>query len=161
MGHVVGLTPLNIKIIIDYLRENLETDEPVDAFTFCNKAKLDACLKTPFQRPEKETQLDEVVEKTSLVFYFLVENHVLPTNGNKRLATHAFLSMAYINNYEISASETDLYGLSLSVTQLTKQGEKQENVVDHIKNFAKRTFTHTDHGMLEQLRPYFEEYLYS
>jgi death-on-curing family protein len=153
MREVVGLTFTGIKATLMILEEFLKTDEPIDPYHLINKSKLEASLKTPFQRPTKTSFKEDIIDKTALLFYLLVENHVLPTNGNKRLATHALLMTLYINNYRLVISQHKLYDLSITVTQLVKNGKKQELVLRHIRGFLRNNIR----SMRKKVDPIFKE----
>lgn len=133
MHNVIGLTPISIESIIFYLKKHLITDEPIDSFEFCNFSKLDSSLKTPFQRPFCATFHSDLIEKTSLTFFLLIENHILPTNGNKRLATMSLLVMLDINGAECTATNDELYQLAVYVAQAQKNNIKVPVIIKNIQ----------------------------
>ncbi len=156
MRRVIGLTPLAIHTIIDFLRQNLRTDEPVDAFSVCNLSKLHASLAAPFQRPKKASFSDTLFEKTALTFFLLIENHILPTNGNKRLATMGLLLMLSINGYELNVSQNELYQLAIKVTEMCRAREKQVKTLETIHTFLKE-HSHENDKPETQLHVAFEK----
>lgn len=162
MPEVVGIIPLGASIVVNYLRK-LDTDEPVDPFSLCNKGKLDSCLKTPFQRPPKEDFFEDLIEKSSLLFFLLIENHVLPTNGNKRLAVHMFLMCIYANGYKAQASDKELYDLALSVTTDVREGKSMNQVLNNLQDFCRKHVipSETLPEGFEEMRDAFFGYLHS
>ncbi len=165
MSSVIGLTPPAIEGALQVLETNLKADEPVDSFALCNKKKLDSSLKTPFQRPEKTAFVDDLIEKSSLLFILLIENHVLPTNGNKRLATLSLLLMLYINGYVIMSSPVDLYYLAIEVTELSRNRVKIEDILQIVQSFVLSNIQKHesfDEGKYEVLKSQelFEKYLF-
>lgn len=159
MRKVIGISTSGVAALLSVLKEYLDSDEPIDSFQLANKPKLESSLKTPFQRPEKSTFREDLIDKAACLFYLLVENHILPTNGNKRLATHALLIVLFINQYEIKTEPENLYNLSIDVTQATKAGKKQRQIISRVKSFLRQHIQHHPREIDPEVKIDFERFL--
>lgn len=133
---ILGLTDETVKIVIDYLySQEHKFEEPMESFESCNKNKLISCLKSPFLRPQKKDRFEDFLDKSAMSFYLLIENHPL-INGNKRLAVHCLLMVAYVNNYSIETTNIRLYAFAMVITYLNKYVSK-DTVMEEIDVFLR------------------------
>lgn len=136
---IIGITGEDANEIIDFLLKNNVGSEPIDGYDLCRRDLLLSALKTPFQRPEKENRESDFIDKASRVYFSLILNHCLPTNGNKRFATQVLLVMAYLNNFSIKTTEYKLYAFPYIVTYLSKYVSNKEEIIGEIEEFIKNT----------------------
>jgi prophage maintenance system killer protein len=135
---MIGLKDNDVGVIIDFLQTR-NYDEPIDSLENCNKNKLVSSLKTPFQRTDLDDGREDFIDKSSEIFYLLIENHCLPLNGNKRVATQCLLVLADINGYRINSTDIRLYSMSLVITYLSKHSVAKDEITEDVKDFLRET----------------------
>ncbi len=136
--NIIGLTLESIEGSVEKLRTQ-NFAEPVPNFYQCNLLKLSASLKSPFQRPEKKSQIENFCQKGALIFCFLIENHPFP-NANKRIAVVSLITMADINGYKIIVSNIRLYAMAMGVTLLSKYNLFNQ-AINEVETMIKDTIT--------------------
>jgi len=147
---MIGLTSNNIELIIEHLIENRVGGEPIDQFSLCIKPRLLSALKTPFQRPDCKDEIETFIDRAARVYYSLIINHPLPSNGNKRLATQALLVLAYLNDFHIKTTEAQLYAFPFIVVYLSKYVRDKDLIFKEIEEFIRESLVERPNKILEK-----------
>jgi len=116
-------------------KAHLTFNQPIPDFITRNPGILESCLETPLQGFGGKEPHPELVDKSSLLFYFLIKNHPFQ-NGNKRIAVMALFTVLYLNKLWLNTEELLPYKLAIEVA-----GSKRENkdlILETIKKFIKK-----------------------
>ena len=131
----IGITSQWASWILQELIFLNDGKEPIDGFDLCRKDLLLSALKSPFQRGGKRDKKEDFIEKASRVFYSMIINHCLPTNGNKRFSLQILLVMALLNDFKIKTSDEDIYELSKTIVFESAESRDKRKVISKIENF--------------------------
>lgn len=94
--------------------------EPIPEFTTRNPYILESCLIAPFQKFDKKYLYQGLIEKSSVLFYFMIKNHPFQ-NGNKRIAVTTLLYFFFKNKKWLRVSNQELYNFAKWVAESNAQ----------------------------------------
>ncbi len=113
----------------------MEWDEPIPDFGTRFPGKLESCLASAFQTYAKRELYPTLVDKSAILFYFMVKNHPF-LNGNKRIAVTTLFTFLYLNKKWLGVTNDQLYQFAVWVAE--SQPQLKEGVVLAIKEFIKK-----------------------
>lgn len=127
---------INVRAI-EYLAHRLATetmswDEAIPPFETRYPNVLESCLKTPFQKFDKNFLYPGLKSKAAILFYLLIKNHPFQ-NGNKRIAVTTLFVFLAINYKWINIDNQELYNFAVWVAQ--SPPKLKGNVVKAIEEF--------------------------
>ncbi|OHA27921.1 MAG: hypothetical protein A3C08_00290 [Candidatus Taylorbacteria bacterium RIFCSPHIGHO2_02_FULL_47_18] len=113
-------------------KEWMTWNEPIPEFKTRNPNILESCLIAPFQKFDKKYLYQGLIEKSSVLFYFLIKNHPFQ-NGNKRIAVTTLLYFLYKNEKWLHVSNQELYNFAKWVAE--SNAYVKDATVDAVKKF--------------------------
>ncbi|HCI05179.1 TPA: hypothetical protein DEX28_00335 [Patescibacteria group bacterium] len=119
-------------------KELMTWDEPIPDFGTRFPNILESCIETPFSRFNKKDLYRGLIEKASVLFYFLIKNHPFQ-NGNKRIAIMSLLYFLRKNNKWIKMSNKDLYNFARGIAK--SKPTTREKIVSQIRITLKKYLT--------------------
>ena len=108
-------------------------NEPIPEFKTRSPHILESCLIAPFQRFDKKYLYQGLIEKASVLFYFMIKNHPFQ-NGNKRIAVTTLLYFLHKNEKWLRVSNQELYNFARWVAE--SNANVKDATVDAIKKFV-------------------------
>ena len=94
----------------------LSFNEPIPNFSTRFPNVLESCLAAPFQTFTARSLYPGLIEKASVLFYFMIKNHPFQ-NGNKRIAMTTLLVLLYKNKRWLKADTQELYNFTMWIAQ--------------------------------------------
>ncbi|TSC84412.1 MAG: death on curing protein [Parcubacteria group bacterium Gr01-1014_17] len=114
-------------------KEWMTWNEPIPEFKTRNPNILESCLIAPFQKFDKKYLYQGLIEKSSVLFYFLIKNHPFQ-NGNKRIAVTTLLYFLYKNEKWLRVSNQELYNFAKWVAE--SNAHVKDATVDAVQKFV-------------------------
>lgn len=125
-----------VEYVAHSLAQELMTwNEPIPAFNTRYKDRLESCLKTPFQKFNKQSLYRGLVSKAGILFYFMIKNHPFQ-NGNKRVAVMTLLFLLRENNKWLSVDANILYQFAVRIAE--SNPSDKDKVVKGIRSFIRK-----------------------
>jgi death-on-curing protein len=97
-------------------REMLSFNEPIPDFATRFPYKLESCLAAPFQTFSGKSLYPSLLDKASVLFYFMVKNHPFQ-NGNKRIAMTTLFVFLYENRRWLKVDTKEMYNFTMWIAQ--------------------------------------------
>jgi|SRR3989344_3818259 len=95
-------------------------NEPIPDFKTRRSHVLESCLVAPFQKFDKKYLYKGLIQKSAVLFYFMIKNHPFQ-NGNKRIAVTTLLYFFYKNDKWLRVDNQELYNFARWVAESNAQ----------------------------------------
>ncbi len=133
------ITMVEVEYIAHSLAKRwMSWNEPIPEFKTRNPNILESCLASPFQKYGKIYLYKGLIEKASILFYFMIKNHPFQ-NGNKRIAVTTLLIFLHNNKKWLKVDNQELYNFARWVAESNPR--LKDSTVDAISKFVKLYIT--------------------
>ena len=111
----------------------MEWDEPIPEFETRRGHILESCLEAPFQQFGGKFLYQSLLEKVSMLFYFMIKNHPFQ-NGNKRIAVVTLLYFLHKNEKWLDVDNQEMYNFAKWVAE--SNPKLKDATVEAIQKFV-------------------------
>lgn len=115
-------------------RELMTYNEPIPDFNTRFPNILESCIIIPFQKFNRKSFYEGIVEKTAILFYLMIKNHPFQ-NGNKRIAMTTLFVFLFQNKKWLKVDNKELYNFAVWVAE--SNPKLKEETVQAIIRFIK------------------------
>lgn len=97
-------------------KEILAFNEPIPDFSARFPNALESSIFAPFHKFGRKFLYKGLIEKTAILFYFMIKNHPFQ-NGNKRIAMTTLFVFLYKNEKWLKVDSKELYNFAVWVAE--------------------------------------------